>query len=130
MPRLFFKLLCLMAALSLSGVHLGVAQTVAWAAMLAERSEKATLAEALNETFDGEHPCEMCLAVQHETQKEQQDPVQKVLKESKPITGGLCEWLPLPSAPSLRVLYQLPRGFSVTLPECHHDVATPPPRVG
>lgn len=45
------------------GLHWGVLQSVAWASMLVERARTQTLAEALDTTFDGQHPCEICVIV-------------------------------------------------------------------
>ena len=87
--RVLFQCLCLIAALSLSGVHYGVGQAVAWADMLIERSSNGEFTQAVGSTFDGEHPCQRCLKIQQESSKEQQQPQQKALKEFKPITGGL-----------------------------------------
>lgn len=35
-------------------------QWVAWGAMLVERSYAGTLSEAVDTTFDGQHPCKLC----------------------------------------------------------------------
>jgi hypothetical protein len=98
-PRLAFQVLCAIAALSLSGVHYGVAQMWAWTTMVTERSVHGDFMEAVKSTFDGDHPCRICLRVQSESQKEQQRPQQKLLKEWKPLTGGLCDVAPTFLAP-------------------------------
>ena len=38
-------------------------QCVAWAGMLVSYSQKGTVAEAVEKTFDGQHPCPLCLAI-------------------------------------------------------------------
>lgn len=131
MPRLVFKFLCLVAAVSLSGAHFGVAQGLAWASMLAEQtSHSASLTEAVAATFDGDHPCDMCRVVQVETQKEQSDPVQKALKEFKPLSSGLCQWQQ--GTPELQPVLLRQITFAVHAAAPHdgfHDVAVPPPRI-
>jgi hypothetical protein len=51
-----------MLALSL-GLHWGLLQTMAWTGMLVERVQSGSWWEAVETTFDGQHPCRMCLAV-------------------------------------------------------------------
>ena len=57
------RLLCIAAALAISGLPTGLVQCCAWASMIESRSLQTTLAEAVQSTFDGEHPCPICLAV-------------------------------------------------------------------
>ena len=54
----------LLSCLSL-GLHWGVLQLVGWVSMTVEFARTAPISEALEKTFDGEHPCALCLAVQH-----------------------------------------------------------------
>jgi hypothetical protein len=65
----------LLLVLSL-GLHWAFLQTVAWTGMLIRYSQQNTFAEAVSQTFDGEHPCAMCKVVQQgraaERQQEQQ----------------------------------------------------------
>jgi len=44
-------------------------QCVAWAGMVVSYSQESTVAEAVEKTFDGEHPCPLCLAIR-EAEKE------------------------------------------------------------
>lgn len=55
-------LLGLMLAVLLGG-HWLLLQSVAWVGMIISYSQTATLSEAVSKTFDGKHPCRMCLAV-------------------------------------------------------------------
>ncbi len=55
------------AALLLSltlGWHWVVLQSVAWTAMLIERTRDASFAVAVQTTFDGQHPCKLCKVVE------------------------------------------------------------------
>lgn len=46
-----------------SGAHWLLVQGAAWTAMVAARAGRGTVAEAVTTTFDGRHPCRVCLAV-------------------------------------------------------------------
>lgn len=46
-----------------SGAHWLLVQGAAWAGMVAARAGRNTVAEALTTTFDGRHPCRVCLLV-------------------------------------------------------------------
>lgn len=51
----------LIVALSLSiGAPWAALQSVAWASMLVEYSQHASVAKAIAQTFDGQHPCILC----------------------------------------------------------------------
>jgi len=65
------------------GLHWALLQTVAWTGMIISYSQDNTLREAVTMTFDGEHPCPMCKAIQQgrtaEKQQEKISPVNKLL---------------------------------------------------
>lgn len=44
-------------------LHLPALQVVAWAGMVVRYAQKASLAEAVEMTFDGDHPCPLCKVV-------------------------------------------------------------------
>ncbi len=55
----------LVAALCLSlGIQWALLQSVAWTGMLISWSQEVSLVEAVKNTFDGEHPCPLCKAVE------------------------------------------------------------------
>ena len=45
------------------GAHWLLLQSVAWMGMIVSYSQRAPLTEAISMTFDGEHPCKLCIAV-------------------------------------------------------------------
>ncbi|MFT5110629.1 MAG: hypothetical protein ACI9UA_006285 [Pseudoalteromonas tetraodonis] len=47
-----------------SSSHLGVLQVVAWTGMIVENVQQGDLDEALSKTFDGDHPCGLCHAIE------------------------------------------------------------------
>lgn len=61
--------------LSLSlGLHWAALQSVAWTSMLVQRVQHGTLVEAIQTTFDGKHPCPICLVVREGRAAERQQP--------------------------------------------------------
>ena len=50
-------------ALLLIGGHVAGLQVVAWVGMLAARAPEQGFVRAAESTFDGDHPCSLCLAV-------------------------------------------------------------------
>jgi hypothetical protein len=72
MRSLLHKLLILCCALYLSGAHWVALQTTAWTGMLISRSLASSVADAIETTFDGKHPCPMCSAIANAKQSEQQ----------------------------------------------------------
>ena len=66
---------CLCALAVTLGAHWHVAQSIAWARMIVAYSRTNSFGEAWGKTFDGKHPCALCLKVragrqqEHEQQK-------------------------------------------------------------
>ena len=74
--KLSKALLVLTLALSL-GVHWSFLQSVAWVGMVVSYAQDAPFKQALEMTFDGEHPCKLCKLVQEGKQSEKEQDVQK-----------------------------------------------------
>ena len=51
------------ALLAATGTHWAALQSVAWTTMLAKNLQSASVLQALEETFDGKHPCPLCKAI-------------------------------------------------------------------
>ena len=122
----FHKLIILCCALYLSGAHWMVLQTTAWTGMLLSRALSASVAVALESTFDGQHPCRLCEAISSGQQTEERS--QKELELLK--KGGELKFL------ECCVLSVPPRleGAAVLWPElvvlrqrCLDAPPTPPP---
>ncbi len=87
------------------GLHWTVLQTVAWTGMIVAYSAEAGWREGLSRTFDGQHPCPLCKAIQKGRAEEQQQ------SPSTSKAGGKLDpaetWAPLeldfwpPAAPPL-----------------------------
>lgn len=107
MLRAFGLPLMCLAMFSIAGGHWAVLQTVAWAQMLRDYSKNAPLASAVEKTFSGKAPCELCKKVQEGRQKEEKSPA--AFKADKKIEIFLCAASDL--LPGLAV-----RDFSYALP--------------
>ena len=62
--RITGRLLTIAALCFAVGLHWLALQSIAWTTMVVEYSKKVSLTEAVAQTFDGEHPCGLCHAVQ------------------------------------------------------------------
>jgi hypothetical protein len=60
-----------LALLQILGGHWALLQTSAWVGMIVQYSQRTGLKAALTETFDGEHPCSVCKAIQDGKKQEQ-----------------------------------------------------------
>ena len=71
--RMRFAKFLLVCALMVSiGGHWLVLQSVAWTTMFAANlANHASVREAVSQTFDGQHPCELCKVVRAGKQSEQ-----------------------------------------------------------
>jgi len=63
MIRPLARIALVLALLFSVGGHWVVLQSLAWASMLVEHSQSGSLASAITKTFDGQHPCKLCKAV-------------------------------------------------------------------
>jgi len=57
------KFLVVAALVLTLGAHWALLQTVAWTAMLANNLRMHSFSESVCRTFDGKHPCPICLAI-------------------------------------------------------------------
>lgn len=74
------------------GLHWAVLQSVAWTGMLINYARDGSWSEAISKTFDGQHPCKLCLLVQEGRAAEQQEKQPASLQ--KKLDWGLV-WQPL-----------------------------------
>jgi hypothetical protein len=57
------KIFLVIALVATLGAHWALLQTVAWTTMLADNLCTHSAKEAVTETFDGNHPCDLCKAI-------------------------------------------------------------------
>jgi hypothetical protein len=60
-----------LALLQILGGHWALLQTSAWVGMIVQYSQGAGLKAGIAQTFDGEHPCSVCKAIQDGKKQEQ-----------------------------------------------------------
>jgi hypothetical protein len=60
-----------LALLQILGGHWALLQTSAWVGMIVQYSQRDGLKAGLAQTFDGEHPCSVCKAIQNGKKQEQ-----------------------------------------------------------
>lgn len=70
LPRLARWMVVAVLCISL-GLQWAVLQGVAWTGMLISFSRDGSLIEAMSKTFDGEHPCPLCKAVEDGQKQDQ-----------------------------------------------------------
>ena len=97
MKAFFDKFLIVCCALYLSGAHWMLLQAAAWTGMIVVRSQHASVVEAVETTFDGEHPCRMCSAIS-DGQKEEKEKGREfpLVKEAQEIRLVVLEVFELP----------------------------------
>lgn len=69
------RTLALIALLNFAGAHWIILQSIAWSGMLAKQARHSHLAEAVQKTFDGAHPCSLCKGISRAQEKERKPPV-------------------------------------------------------
>lgn len=62
-------------------------QSVAWATMVVEYSQRVPLAKAMAETFDGNHPCKLCKHISSAQQSEKKRDTQPIAAKLDLICG-------------------------------------------
>ena len=115
----------LLTCLSL-GMHWAVLQGVAWTGMFITNLNKGTVAEAVEKTFDGEHPCPLCLAVKEGQKKEKDDSKPLAAKSMKKFEAVLVAETRLVAPPAeIRSFPRLVSSFE----GWSERPSMPPPRV-
>jgi len=76
MKSRFAAFLCLVAAFQLIGGHWAVLQATAWFGMLVKYSESDGVEIGISKTFDGKHPCDLCLSIAKKKQTEKKEGAQ------------------------------------------------------
>lgn len=116
------------------GVSLGgrwaLLQTAAWARMIVVYAQRDSLCTALKKTFDGRHPCALCLHIRHGQQEEQQKGGQFPREKPDKMPELFCDTrgLTVPLAPTTTV--DAPAFPLDRYAEFIESPPTPPPRVG
>ena len=112
-----------LALLQLLGGHWAVLQTSAWMGMIVQYSQQAGLKAGLAQTFDGEHPCTVCKAIQAGKKHEQKKAPQLQAELKKDY---LAPWARFQFRPG-RAELKYPR-FGACFESRASEPAVPPPR--
>jgi len=114
LPRIARTLLIVALAASI-GLHWMLIQSIAWVGMFKDFSQHNSITTAVAMTFDGNHPCPLCLAVQS-TENTEHKPQKAPLLKGKDLTClALSEFaISLPVTPT-------------ALAEKYHWAPSPPP---
>jgi hypothetical protein len=105
-----------------TGLHWAALQSVAWATMLAHNICTQSVPEAINHTFDGQHPCCLCKAIAagKKSQKKPEAVSVNLKLEFPPVAEQFALFAPKASA-------DFPR-FNVFAPSFFRKPPVPPPR--
>ena len=131
---MFRKLGLVFAALalfSIAGGHWAVLQSVAWAAMLHDYTGRTgSIAVAVEQTFDGQHPCELCQQIQVAKAREHREaPAAPVKKDDAQVKALLADAVLRPFVPMAEEVF-FPPAVSADGPSRTEQPPTPPPRRG
>lgn len=109
----------------------GLLQVVAWSKMLVDYSAELGLLEGASNTFDGEHPCEMCKQIVTAKKKDAEKPQDHTLLARESVMKEFIASEILISSPP--TLIEIPTFFHsriIVLNDCGADgPPVPPPRI-
>ena len=75
------RLVLALAMCASLGLHWAALQAVAWTQMIVTYSQHEALGEAVKKTFDGAHPCQLCLLVRDGQNDEKNSPATPLAKK-------------------------------------------------
>ena len=120
-----------LALFSIAGGHWGVLQSVAWVEMLRDyRQHTGSIAVAVAQTFDGQHPCELCQEIQAAKAKERKEtPTAPNTKDDGKVKALLTASV-LPRFARTTEEISFPRAVFAASASRTEQPPTPPPRRG
>ena len=113
----------LLALFFMLGGHWFALQSVAWARMVARFSRTDSFREAVGKTFDGRHPCKMCLGIREGRNQEQREERRLPLVKMEKLPEFYCDFRG-PQAPLPPGDERPAAGF---VPALHADFEETPP---
>jgi hypothetical protein len=123
MKSRFTGLLCAMALFQIVGGHWAVLQVTAWVGMLVKYSEAEGMEVGIAKTFDGNHPCSLCLSIAKNKQAEKKQSSQLTAAKIYLVSHRHCCTLQPPH-------YSWRLGTKIALlSSCDSSPPVPPPRV-
>ena len=106
------------------GGHWALLQTIAWGNMLVDFSSESSFSEAMDKTFDGEHPCPLCKVVKKSKSEGDKKPV---LKSEMKMEVALPAPVKVPFPRSTELVFRVTE-YSGTFGEVYLAVPMQPPR--
>lgn len=105
------------------GGHWVALQSVAWARMLTEFSQTDSFSEAVGKTFDGKHPCKICLGIREGRQQEEREQQKVPLLKTEKWPELFCDFrrIVVPFAPTEA------EDAVAIVPQLHPDFIDSPP---
>ena len=122
MQSRFARILVLLAAVQILGGHWAVLQSVAWVKMVIDYSQNDSLPVAIEKTFDGKHPCAICLTIEGAEKQQKQ---QEAAQPAPEIKGVLAPVVQVAGPTFVLVEWPLLTESAVPLV---HTPPVPPPR--
>ena len=116
------RLLIFLAAVQILGGHWAALQSIAWARMVADYAQGESLVAAIEKTFDGDHPCDLCKQVASGRAQEQKLPVAKSIVK---LDAVLMAKVSVPAPRIVDLEYSV---FAPTAVERGSAPQSPPPR--
>ena len=117
------RLVLIVALFAATGGHWMVLQSVAWSAMLVQYSRSTDLVSAVEQTFDGKHPCPLCKKIARGRHDEKKPDAQVIAGKLKfcyqPVSSPLL---------SPGNFWQMYPGDAYS-PALAHQPPVPPPRL-
>jgi hypothetical protein len=112
----------MVAGFQLLGGHWAILQTAAWVGMVIDYSQSEGVETGIAKTFDGKHPCQVCLSIVQNKEKEGKQTANLNLAKLY-LVYQAPRWALLPPAASgeLEVSLSLLNGMTL-------KPAVPPPR--
>ena len=120
-----------LAIFSIAGGQWAVLQSIAWTGMLHDYTQcTGSFAAAVEQTFDGAHPCELCREIASAKAKEQKEKsAAPGAKEDTKAKAMVADAVVQPVAPAAMLLTRV-WSTSSTGPDRADQPPTPPPRGG
>ena len=112
----------MIAVFQLIGGHWTVLQATAWVGMLVKYSESEGMEVGISKTFDGKHPCDLCLSIAKNKQTEKKQTSQ-IDAAKIYLIASAQRWALQPPRDSWCL-----RSTSVSLLGCDSSPPVPPPR--
>ena len=131
MLRRFGLLLVALALFSIAGGPWAVLQTVAWAGMLHDYTQRTgSFAVAVEQTFDGQHPCEFCREIAAAKVKEHKErPTPPGANDNAKVKAMVVDAAILPLEPPAMLLARTPAAV-LSGPSRAERPLIPPPKRG